>query len=69
MRKSPPAPPTLGPTYLAQLEMVEGQQRGRSNSDGCWPVRVHVKGGAKIELSNALQLGLLEITRRKRLSL
>lgn len=60
VRKSPPAPPTAGPTYLAQIESVELQERGRFNTDAkYWPVRVRVKGGAKVKLTNILQLGLL----------
>ena len=60
VRKSPPAPPTAGPTYLAQVESVELQERGRYNADAkYWPVRVRVKGGAKVKLTNVLQLGLL----------
>lgn len=60
VKKSPPSPPTLGATYLAQIESVEVQERGRYNRDGrYWPVRVRVKGGAKIAVTNALALGLL----------
>ena len=60
VRKSPPAPPTAGPTYLTQIESVELQERGRYNTDAkYWPVRIRVKGGAKVRLTNALQLGLL----------
>jgi hypothetical protein len=60
IRKSPPAPPTVGPTYLANIESVEVQERGRYNADGkVWPVRVRVKGGAKIKVTNVLQLGLV----------
>lgn len=57
--KSPPAPPTAGPTYLAELMSVQVEQRGPYNSDGkYWPVRVRVKGGVKVKLTNVLQLGL-----------
>ena len=60
IKKSPPSPPTVGPTYLAEVESVEVQERGRYNADGkYWPVRVRVKGGAKIKVTNVLQLGLL----------
>ena len=60
VRKSPPAPPTTRPTYLAQIESIELQERGRYNTDAkYWPVRVRVKGGAKVKLTNVLQLGLL----------
>jgi hypothetical protein len=34
--------------------------RARYNSTGkYWPVRVHVKGGVKVKVTNVLQLGLL----------
>ena len=60
VRKSPPAPPTAGPTYLAQIESVELQERGRYNTDArYWPVRVRLKGGAKVKLTNVLQLGVV----------
>lgn len=60
VEKSPPAPPTAGPTYLAELASIQVEQRGPYNSDGkYWPVRVRVKGGVKIKLTNAFQLGLL----------
>lgn len=58
--KSPPSPPTAGPTYLAQVESVQVQERGAYNADGkYWPVRVRVKGGVKIKPTNVFQLGLL----------
>ena len=58
--KSPPSPPTIGPTYLAEIESIEVHERGRYNADGkYWPVRVRVKGGAKIKVTNVLQLGLV----------
>lgn len=60
VEKAPPAPPTLGPTYLSEVTSVQVEQRGQYNSDGkYWPVRVRVKGGLKIKLTNALQLGLV----------
>ena len=60
VEKSPPAPPTAGPTYLSELTSVQIEERGPYNSDGkYWPVRVRVKGGAKIKLTNPFQLGLL----------
>jgi hypothetical protein len=60
VQKAPPAPPTLGPTYLAQIESVQVQERGPYNDDGkYWPVRVRVKGGVKIRVTNAFQLGLV----------
>ncbi len=60
VQKSPPAPPTAGPTYMAQLTSVRVEDRGPYNSDGkYWPARVRVKGGVKIKLTNAFQLGLL----------
>lgn len=61
VRKSPPAPPTLGPTYLVQIEAVEVQARGGYNrAGGYWPVRVRVKGGARIRVTNAFQLGIAD---------
>jgi hypothetical protein len=60
VEKSPPAPPTAGPTYLAELTSVQIEERGPYNSAGkYWPVRVRVKGGAKIKLINVFQLGIL----------
>jgi len=60
VRSKPPAPPTVGPTYLADINSVEVQERGRYNAGGSyWPVRVRVKGSAKIKLTNVFQLGLL----------
>jgi hypothetical protein len=54
VKKSPPTPPTIGPTYLSQVE------RGRYNSDGkYWPARVRVKGAVKIKPNNPFQFGLL----------
>jgi hypothetical protein len=60
VKKSPPSPPTVGPNYLAAIEAVEIQERGRHNADGhYWPVRLRVKGGVKIKLTNVFQLGLV----------
>jgi hypothetical protein len=61
VRKSPPAPPTLGPTYLAQIEAVEVEARGGYDRAGAyWPVRVRVKGAASIKVTNAFQLGIAD---------
>jgi len=58
VRKAPPSPPTLGPTVLTDVASVEIQQRGRYNADErYWPVRVHVRGSAKIKVTNLSQLG------------
>jgi len=58
---SPPAPPTLGPTYLAEVERVEIEARGDFDAGGrFWPVRVRVAGGARIKVTNAFQMGLLD---------
>jgi hypothetical protein len=60
VRNAPPAPPTVGPTYLAAIDSVQIEERGRYNSEGAyWPVRVRVKGSAKISVTNVFQLGLL----------
>jgi hypothetical protein len=59
VRRSPPSPPTAGPTYLAEIASVQVQERRRYNGDGqYWPVRVRVKGAAKIRLTNVFQPGL-----------
>jgi len=59
--QAPPAPPTLGPTYLAKVERVEIEARGDFDaSDRSWPVRVRVAGGARIKVTNAFQMGLLD---------
>jgi len=61
VRESPPAPPTVGPTYLAVVDRVQVGERGHFNSQGrYWPVRVRIRGGAKIKVTNAFQLGLLD---------
>jgi len=60
IKKVPPSPPTAGPTYLAEIESVRVQERGPYSTDGkYWPVRIRLKGGVKIKLTNAFQLGLL----------
>ena len=59
IKRSPPSPPTAGPTYLAEVESVEVQERGRYNpAEKYWPVRVRVKGGAKVKVTSLFQLGL-----------
>lgn len=51
---------TVGPTYLADIESVQVEERGQYNSKGgYWPVRVRVKGSVKIKVTNVFQLGLL----------
>lgn len=61
VRASPPAPPTLGPTFLAQVDAVEVRERGPFNREGrYWPVRVRVKGAARIKITNAFQLGVAD---------
>lgn len=58
--KTPPSPPTLGPTRLVQLAQVEIQERGTYNTDGkYWPIRVRVRGGARLKLTNVFQLGVI----------
>lgn len=60
VEKSPPAPPTAGPTYLSELRSVQIEQRGPYKADGkYWPVLVRLKGGVKIKLTTVFQLGLL----------
>lgn len=60
VRKSPPSPPTLGPTVLTDVGSVEIQQRGRYNMEGSyWPVRVRVRGNARIKVTNLFQFGLV----------
>jgi hypothetical protein len=67
VRKSPPAPPTLGPTFLAQVDSVEVQARGDYRRDGgYWPVRVRVKGAARIKVTNAFQLGVADHQAREK---
>jgi len=60
VKQSPPSPPTVGPTYLAVIESVQVLERGRHDARGrYWPVRVRVKGGAKMALTNVFQLGFV----------
>lgn len=60
VKQSPPLPPTVGPTHLAEIESVQVLERGRRDARGrYWPVRVRVKGGAKIALTNVFQLGFV----------
>jgi hypothetical protein len=60
VKKSPPSPPTAGPTYLALIQSVQVEDRGPYNADGkYWSTRVRVKGGVKIKLTNVFQLGLV----------
>jgi len=60
IKQSPPLPPTLGPTYLAEIESVQVLERGRRDARGTyWPVRVRVRGGAKMALTNVFQLGFV----------
>lgn len=67
VKKSPPSPPTAGPTYLAQVESVQVQERGPYNAGGkYWPVRIRVKGGVKIKPTNVFQLACWVIQRNRR---
>lgn len=67
VRKSPPSPPTLGPTLLAQVESVEVQERGDYHREGgYWPVRVRIKGAARIKVTNAFQLGVADYQAREK---
>jgi hypothetical protein len=67
VRKTPPAPPTLGPTYLASVEVVEVQERGQYRSDGeYWPARVRLKGSARIRITNPFQMGLADDRAREK---
>jgi hypothetical protein len=60
VRNAPPAPPTVGPTYLADIDSVQVEERGRYNAESAyWPVRVRVKGRVKVKVTNIFQLGLL----------
>jgi hypothetical protein len=63
-----PGPPPPGgrhpgahpPDPSPHVAAVEIEERGRYNGTGkYWPVRVRVKGGAKIKLTNPFQLGLV----------
>lgn len=67
VKKSPPSPPTAGPTYLALIESVQVEERGPYNADSkYWPARVRVKGGVKIKLTHAFQLGLVGADAKER---
>jgi len=60
IKQAPPLPPTVGPTYLAEVESVQVLERSRRDARGrYWPVRVRVKGGAKIALTDVFQLGFV----------
>jgi len=60
VKQSPPLPATVGPTYLAEIEAVQVLERGRRDARGrYWPVRVRVRGGAKMALTNVFQLGFV----------
>ena len=60
VRKSLPSPPTLGPTYLAEVVSVQVEERGRYNPDGrYWPVRVRIKGAAQAQGDERLPAGAL----------
>lgn len=60
VKQSPPLPPTVGPTCLAVIESVRVLERGQHNAhERYWPVRVHVKGGATMALTNVFQLGFV----------
>jgi hypothetical protein len=55
VRKPPPAPPTIGPTYMESIESVQVDERGPYNEDGrYWPVRVRVKGTVQVSRTSAL---------------
>ena len=55
------SPPQLGPTYLAQVDVVEVQERGSYDRESrYWPIRVRVKGEARIKVTNPFRLGLLD---------
>jgi len=60
VKQSPPLPPTVGPTNLAEIESVQVVERGRHDlRKSYWPVRVRVKGGAKMAVTNVFQLGFV----------
>ena len=60
IKGAPPAPNTVGPTYLAEVESIRVEERGQYNAENAyWPVRVRVKGRAKVKITNLFQLGLL----------
>jgi len=65
VRKKPPAPPTLGPTYLSEIGSVEVEERGRYNASGrYWPLRVRIKGMVKVDPRTALLLAPLTDPRK-----
>jgi hypothetical protein len=65
VRATPPLPPTLGPTYLASVESVRVEERGRRNDEGhYWPVRVRIKGAAQVDAHTATLLAPLADLRK-----
>lgn len=67
VQKSPPAPPTLGPSFLSELTSVKVEERGRYNGDGkYWPVRVRVQGSSKAKLTGFLALTLADAARNQK---
>jgi hypothetical protein len=67
VKASPPAPPTIGPTYLAEVERVRVEERGDYEATArYWPVRVRVKGGARVRVTNVFQLGLIDEAARSK---
>lgn len=67
VEKTPPAPPTAGPTYLSEVTSVSIEERGRFNGDlGYWPVRVRVKGGVKSRLTGLQLLALVDAAAKEK---
>jgi hypothetical protein len=67
VQKTPPAPPTAGPTYLSEVTAVSVEERGSYNDDGkYWPVRVRVKGGSKASLTGLLALTLADAATKQK---
>jgi hypothetical protein len=67
VEKTPPSPPTVGPTALAEVTSVKVEERGRYNGDGkYWPVRVRVKGSAKAKLNPFLMLALADAAKKEK---
>jgi hypothetical protein len=67
VQKTPPAPPTAGPTYLSEVTAISIEERGTYNSDGkYWPVRVRVKGGTKARLAGLLVLTLADAAAKQK---
>jgi hypothetical protein len=67
VEKTPPAPPTAGPTYLSEVTSVSIEERGRFNGDGkYWPVRVRVKGSVKAKLTGLLLLALADAAAKEK---